>query len=214
MTIMRDIIRSYPQFFFLNSVGGPSAVFNQRLNEYGMTPRTASEASLIFPRSNQYATFLGDRYHGVMQPEAGAEYVSHNEENTTHRLTLLINYWRRRPRESASNKTHHCLYKSSYKASLSDFETVRAGHTQIPASIFEITESFDKHLPKWVRQEMPPPPKTKKKMQNKFWSKARERHAFLQLLYIGDSKINKQFAPTQVVPAWGVWKLEDGGNEL
>merc|ERR1712107_208314 len=166
-----------------------------------MVPRAPLSASLFFPRSNQYATFLGDRYHGVMKPEAGTEYALQDGENQTHRLTLLINYWRHRPQESVQTRKY-CHYDDSYKPLITNLKISKAGHKHIPVKVIKFSDSADKHLPRWIRQELPPAPKTKK-TRGEFWRRIQKEHSFLQLLYTGDSKINTQFSPTQVIPAWG-----------
>ena len=73
--------------FFFNSVsGGQLAVTDQ-------TPGVveAERLETVKPRRNRYAMFAGNRFHGVLGGRRGRL-----------RVTLVVNYWRRRPTDVLS----------------------------------------------------------------------------------------------------------------
>merc|ERR1712217_660957 len=78
-------------------MGGPTVVYNQTMDSYGSQPRVPSDLHVIFPRKNRFATFLGDRYHGVLVP------VDDNDPSKALRTTLLINWWRQKPKEAVDD---------------------------------------------------------------------------------------------------------------
>ena len=79
--------------FFFNSVrGGHLAVFNQRPNG-----RAATRLQSVKPRRNRYAVFAGDLLHGVVPPAASRRQTPGSSAPRRMRITLVVNYWERRP---------------------------------------------------------------------------------------------------------------------
>ena len=70
---------------YLTDNGGPTAIFNN--NEY-------NDGYLSFPKTNKHVVFKGDLFHGVIGPLS-----KKIPNNGTQRVTLLINYWNKRPME-------------------------------------------------------------------------------------------------------------------
>lgn len=82
----------------------PTVVFDQVLAEDGRTriPAKAEHAKSVEAVSNRYMIFSGNLLHGVVHdPKAPKpEMVERNAEFALDlRLTLLVNYWHRRPLE-------------------------------------------------------------------------------------------------------------------
>ena len=78
--------------FYTSTVGGPTIVFNQIDKSGDLTPETPTEAVLSFPKPNQLLLFNGELYHGVLHPLETNPFLE-----GAQRLTLLVNWWKRRP---------------------------------------------------------------------------------------------------------------------
>jgi hypothetical protein len=70
----------------------PTVILDQVLSRDGksLVPAVASAGKSVSPEPNQYLVYRGDRYHGVMANKAAPRQAG-------LRLTLLVNYWDRRP---------------------------------------------------------------------------------------------------------------------
>lgn len=103
---------------YVSDAGGPTAVFGQRIAFLGkkknaprdddaatttaLTPRYPSEVAVVYPRRNTLLLFEGDRYHAVMHPpERSESAVSEKSQQSGQRVTVLVNWWRERPRGPA-----------------------------------------------------------------------------------------------------------------
>jgi len=79
--------------FFFNAVrGGQLAVTDQ-------VPGTGAPGRLetVAPRRNRYATFRGDRLHGVLDARGRVPGRALKGPPGRMRITLVVNYWQRRP---------------------------------------------------------------------------------------------------------------------
>jgi hypothetical protein len=85
--------------FFFNSVrGGQLAITDQRPGPRGEPrPERASEMIAIAPRRNRYAIFPGDLFHGVLDARGLPPGRPLAGPPGRLRLTLVVNYWKRRP---------------------------------------------------------------------------------------------------------------------
>lgn len=85
--------------FFFNAVrGGQLAITDQRPGPRGEPrPARASEMIAIAPRRNRYAIFPGDLFHGVLDARGRAPGRIVPGAPGRLRLTLVVNYWERRP---------------------------------------------------------------------------------------------------------------------
>ncbi len=85
--------------FFFNSVrGGQLAITDQRPGPRGEPrPAQARELLAIAPKRNPYAIFPGDLFHGVLDARGRAPGKAVPGAPGRMRLTLVINYWERRP---------------------------------------------------------------------------------------------------------------------
>lgn len=106
---------------YVSNGGGPTAVFGQRrtkrderMNDAdasssetsavaALTPRYPSEVAVVRPRRNTLLLFEGDRYHAVMHPanSSDSESGARGTEAPRQRVTVLVNWWRERPRGAA-----------------------------------------------------------------------------------------------------------------
>jgi hypothetical protein len=70
----------------------PTVILDQVLDRDGKTlvPAVPASGKTIAPKPNQYVVYRGDLYHGVV-----AEKTARKPADM--RLTLLVNYWERRP---------------------------------------------------------------------------------------------------------------------
>ena len=73
--------------FFNRVRGGQLAVFDAR--------QEAVQA--VAPRANRYAVFAGDRLHGVLDARGRVPAGPLPGPRGRLRLTLVVNFWRRRP---------------------------------------------------------------------------------------------------------------------
>ena len=70
----------------------PTVILGQVLDRDGETlvPAVPASGKTIAPEPNQYVVYRGDLYHGVLAEKAARKPAG-------MRLTLLVNYWNRRP---------------------------------------------------------------------------------------------------------------------
>jgi hypothetical protein len=92
----RDRVAAYPRFasvLYVSGGGASTIVLEQRLRRGKRVPATPPSAVAIEPAPNQLAVFDGDLLHGVAPVGDGAA-------TNGHRITVLVNWWRRRPLSS------------------------------------------------------------------------------------------------------------------
>lgn len=80
----------------------PTVVLDQILgaDQKSLIPPVAKSGKAIPPIRNQYVVYRGNLYHGVIAEPASRSTVptsNGGEKSNEMRLTLLINYWDRRP---------------------------------------------------------------------------------------------------------------------
>src|SRR3954462_10568901 len=79
--------------FFFNAVrGGQLAVTDQRPGK-----RAAQRLATVKPRRNRYAMFAGDLLHGVLDARGQSPGRPLPGPRGRLRVTLVVNYWERRP---------------------------------------------------------------------------------------------------------------------
>lgn len=149
---------------YLGDVGGATAVFSQRRRAAdeasgcsALVPEEPARAVLSFPRKNQLLVFRGDLLHGVMHPMLPPRGVPPTDD--APRLTLLINFWSRRP--SGAHAPHPPLPPPHPIAGGSGElgKDARAGMGG--PRLVEIVEivcgvSFDSDASFWREQRVPP----------------------------------------------------------
>ena len=85
--------------FFFNAVrGGQLAITDQKPGPRGEPrPAQASELIAVAPKRNRYTVFQGDLFHGVLDANGRAPSKTIAGPAGRLRLTLVVNYWERRP---------------------------------------------------------------------------------------------------------------------
>jgi hypothetical protein len=85
-------------FFFNRVRGGQLAVTDQLPGRAGApSPQKPGALSIAVPRRNRYVVFRGDRFHGVLDSEGRSKGPVSRTPAGRLRVTLVINFWRRRP---------------------------------------------------------------------------------------------------------------------
>ena len=86
--------------FFNRVRGGQLAITDQRADKRGdPRPARASAMEAVAPRANRYAIFDGDRLHGVLDARGRIPEGKLPGPPGRLRLTLVVNFWKRRPTE-------------------------------------------------------------------------------------------------------------------
>jgi hypothetical protein len=216
----------------MNDMGGATAIFNQTFFSHGLRPRVPVEVQLVFPRRNQFVAFLGDRYHGVL---ADTDAHSHGGGGgggaAPKRKTLLINWWKDRPREAMDEgHAEQCGHDPEYEPAHDGdaLQVVVAPGREAPehsgggrlqthrvteATTSEVTVAYDApfedHLAHWIKQLPPPLPAAASSGSAAAgpdrWGAA--GFSFVKIVYGSPSDMNDQesIADTDWVPAWGLW---------
>ena len=85
--------------FFFNAVrGGQLAITDQKSGPRGEPlPAQASDLIAVAPKRNRYTIFSGDLFHGVLDARGRTPGKPLAGPPGRLRLTLVINYWERRP---------------------------------------------------------------------------------------------------------------------
>merc|ERR1712039_1116636 len=88
----KDRHNSVPAFssvLYLSGVGGATYVMNQAVDSSGqLVPPLPRSASLAFPKRGLFVVFKGNFVHGVLNPTISQD---------GWRLSMVINWWRRKP---------------------------------------------------------------------------------------------------------------------
>ena len=172
---------------YVSDAGGPTAVFGQRkvsvrkknapgdddaATTTALTPRYPSEVAVAYPRRNTLLLFEGDRYHAVMHPPKRSESdetaeKSQQSQQSTQRVTVLVNWWRERPRgpadlpdrfvtppfaydRSGTGETNPHINDRPLAASCRD----RSALLPLPV-VSVVPMTFREHLPSWRAQTVP-----------------------------------------------------------
>lgn len=190
--------------FFFGSDGGPTVVFNQAFNEFGLRPRIPTELGLCSPRSARLLVFRGSLYHGVLHATSPG--------GTGLRTTLLVNWWKRRPQEPRDFD----FKKDAPARDRARVPRIRMGPAarRVPKVQVAIDSPFDKNLDSWVAQRLPdsiaaemqrraaeqlPQPAAPAPAQA-----AWQRSGVFQL-QMPPSRVNEQVPDTDRVPSWALW---------
>ncbi|GAC1343654.1 MAG: hypothetical protein NVSMB23_17710 [Myxococcales bacterium] len=85
--------------FFFNRVRGGQLALTDQLPGRGGAPLPAvpTALSVAVPRRNRYVVFRGDRFHGVLDAQGRARSRASRAPSGRLRVTLVINFWDRRP---------------------------------------------------------------------------------------------------------------------
>eukprot|EP00443_Scrippsiella_acuminata_P086819 CAMPEP_0115374424 /NCGR_PEP_ID=MMETSP0271-20121206/1947_1 /TAXON_ID=71861 /ORGANISM="Scrippsiella trochoidea, Strain CCMP3099" /LENGTH=362 /DNA_ID=CAMNT_0002797471 /DNA_START=8 /DNA_END=1092 /DNA_ORIENTATION=+ len=86
--------------FYISSGGaGPTVIFNQSFNKFGLQPRMPTEVVVVPARTNRLVVFKGSYYHGVVMPFSSQGLAEHGG-GADKRITLLANFWSKKPEEA------------------------------------------------------------------------------------------------------------------
>jgi hypothetical protein len=157
---------------YVGQAGGPTAVFGQRKKNARLVPRYPSEVAVAHPTRNTLLLFEGDRYHAVMHPPKRFESdetaeKSQQSQQSTQRVTVLVNWWRERPRgpadlpdrfvtppfaydRSGTGETNPHINDRPLAASCRD----RSALLPLPV-VSVVPMTFREHLPSWRAQTVP-----------------------------------------------------------
>ena len=177
---------------YVSDAGGPTAVFGQRkvitkkkknalirdddaATTTALTPRYPSEVAVVYPRRNTLLLFEGDRYHAVMHPRSERSSESAVSEKSqqsfpTQRVTVLVNWWRERPRGPADLPGRFVTHRFvAYDAA--GTEETSIGHVTdrrdtllscrdrsalLPLPVMSVVPmTFREHLTSWRAQTVP-----------------------------------------------------------
>ena len=164
---------------YVSDAGGPTAVFGQRIAFLGkkknaprdddaatttaLTPRYPSEVAVVYPRRNTLLLFEGDRYHAVMHPPESDE----KSQQSGQRVTVLVNWWRERPRGPADLPDRFVTPPFAYDAAGTEetdphvtdrrnTASCRDRSALLPLPVVSVVPmTFREHLPSWRAQTVP-----------------------------------------------------------
>ena len=164
---------------YVSDAGGPTAVFGQRIAFLGkkknaprdddaatttaLTPRYPSEVAVVYPRRNTLLLFEGDRYHAVMHPPESDE----KSQQSGQRVTVLVNWWRERPRGPADLPDRFVTPPFAYDAAGTEetdphvtdrrnTASCRDRSALLPLPVLSVVPmTFREHLPSWRAQTVP-----------------------------------------------------------
>ena len=166
---------------YVSDAGGPTAVFGQRrtkrderMNDAdasssetsavaALTPRYPSEVAVVYPRRNTLLLFEGDRYHAVMHPPESDE----KSQQSGQRVTVLVNWWRERPRGPADLPDRFVTPPFAYDAAGTEetdphvtdrrnTASCRDRSALLPLPVLSVVPmTFREHLPSWRAQTVP-----------------------------------------------------------
>jgi len=126
-TDRKNSVPAFSSVLYLSDVGGPTYVMNQVAGETeGLQPAVPTSGSLAFPHRGLFIVFRGNLVHGVLNPT-----VSHKG----HRLSVVINWWRRKPSPPACDALPKDLRKLiEIKATDSDKASITPAAHQVSVS--------------------------------------------------------------------------------
>ena len=128
-----------------------------------MTPRYPSEVAVVYPRRNTLLLFEGDRYHAVMHPPESDE----KSQQSGQRVTVLVNWWRERPRGPADLPDRFVAPPFAYDAAGTEetdphvtdrrnTASCRDRSALLPLPVLSVVPmTFREHLPSWRAQTVP-----------------------------------------------------------
>ncbi|KAK3270770.1 hypothetical protein CYMTET_20847 [Cymbomonas tetramitiformis] len=172
--------------YYITGGAGPTVIFNQTFNEFGLTPRIPQQVAIAWPTSNKLVAFQGDLYHGVLRhPKPKGKIPL--------RKTLIINWWKeRRPLEAQDlDPTYfrEVEYRQPIDPSTKSAEDIKKISYDSP---------FDSYLDDWLHQSIP-------------LRGERLPTSGLQILTFAESGM--QLDPHQVIPSWALWVKQSSGEE-
>ena len=161
---------------YVSDAGGPTAVFGQRkvsggkknapLNDdaattTALTPRYPSEVVVAHPRRNTLLLFEGDRYHAVMHPpesdeksDEKSDEQSRQSQQSGQRVTVLVNWWRERPRGPADLPDR--FETDPHATDRPNTASCRDRSALLPLPVVSLVPmTFREHLPSWRAQTVP-----------------------------------------------------------
>lgn len=108
---------------------GPTLVFNKRGTD-DVGDGDLTDALVVFPKPNRHLTFAGDLFHGVPQVFSDDDMSRDGATGMNVRVTLLVNWWDRRPMEYFSP-----TMSDEEAAELINYQTTR--HRRLLMSMIE-----------------------------------------------------------------------------
>ncbi|MBS2024406.1 MAG: hypothetical protein JST92_18555 [Deltaproteobacteria bacterium] len=85
-------------FFFNHVRGGQLAITDQTPSARGRPmPEQPTRLETVVPQRNRYATFAGNLFHGVLDAQGRTPTRPLPGPRGRLRVTLVVNYWERRP---------------------------------------------------------------------------------------------------------------------
>jgi hypothetical protein len=163
--------------FYFGGDGGATIVFNQTFNSYGLSPRIPNEAALCSPSANRLLVFDGNLYHGVLKESGDAQ-----------RLTLLVNFWRRKPEQAVKNKPSSAALAAHTHVGPS------VSHRRLPVARALVGLPFDAFFENWVQHELPGPVRLALKDAGALGG--------LSCVQFKSSNVNVQIPATERIPSW------------
>ena len=218
---------------YVSDAGGPTAVFGQRkvitkkkknapirdddaATTTALTPRYPSEVAVVYPRRNTLLLFEGDRYHAVMHPrsERSSESDESDEKSqqSGQRVTVLVNWWRERPRGPADLPDRFVAPPFAHDAAgtevtdpllLTDRRNTllscRDRSALLPLPVMSVVPmTFREHLPSWRAQTVPGA------------LAKRNRGAFFAARYAASDETSRD--ESSVLPEWPFEDDDDDGR--
>ena len=109
----------------------PTVILDQVLDRGrgSLVPAVARNGKSVYPFPNQYVVYRGDLRHGVMTDRAAPKSAGHSPnaaQRSEMRLTLLVNYWDRRPLPPVCRDYDGTVYGALQQARASEVEHVAA----------------------------------------------------------------------------------------
>lgn len=130
--------------FYLTGGAGPTVIFNQTFNQFGLLPRIPSKVAFVWPETNKFIAFQGDLYHGVVRHPKPSKSIF-------FRKTLILNWWReRRPLEAI--ELHHGLRVDGMKYSPQVDPATKA---KIKVQEIKYENAFETYLEAWIQKAIP-----------------------------------------------------------
>jgi len=196
--------------------GGPTLVFNQSFNRFGLVPRVPGEIIIVPCHANRLLAFNGSLYHGVAHPvmpkKSQAQCKGQNDQlSPPRRLTLLANFWPRKSKESKPLRPG--LVKPSDEADMADLRSIlhnndlpyQADTSLVRPVTLNFPGTFDLDFDSWGKQEIPSKVRRlwKRGGHGKPGTSWWQRPAWIR--YQKVSPIEAQIPPDQRVPSWVLW---------
>ncbi|EDQ91553.1 uncharacterized protein MONBRDRAFT_31538 [Monosiga brevicollis MX1] len=98
---MRLVLPAISTVSYLTNIGAPTLIFNQTsIDGNDDEPRVPVRGALVYPERNKHIFFQGNLMHGVagtLGAEHAANVAAQLQDQSTTRVTFLVNWWAYRP---------------------------------------------------------------------------------------------------------------------